>query len=122
MLFTTSITTTFSRPRPLNVCTGGLLTLEVADSSTEFLAEVFRALGQLLVDERIQEYRIAVGGGGVSAVKDAEMEKELRGADLPTTPPQSPTTSTLWSMLLSSLASSMNLSSVSPPFSPFAGV
>ncbi|KZP26468.1 P-loop containing nucleoside triphosphate hydrolase protein [Athelia psychrophila] len=54
-----------------------------------------------------------------SATKDAEMEKELRGIELPTTPiPQSPTTSTLWSMSPSSLASSVDLSSVSPPFSP----
>ncbi|KZP19895.1 P-loop containing nucleoside triphosphate hydrolase protein [Athelia psychrophila] len=54
-----------------------------------------------------------------SAVKDAEMEQELRGIDLPTTPvPQSPTTSTLWSMSPSSLAPSVDLSSVSPPFSP----
>ncbi|KZP19917.1 hypothetical protein FIBSPDRAFT_1023946 [Athelia psychrophila] len=54
-----------------------------------------------------------------SATKDAEMEKELRGIDLPTTPiPQSSTMSTLWSMSPSSLASSVDLSSVSPPSSP----
>ncbi|KZP31003.1 hypothetical protein FIBSPDRAFT_883703 [Athelia psychrophila] len=54
------------KPRPLNVCTGGLLTLEVADSSTEFL--VFRALGQLLVDERIQGVDSSSAAEGVTPV------------------------------------------------------
>ncbi|KZP06052.1 hypothetical protein FIBSPDRAFT_966776 [Athelia psychrophila] len=54
-----------------------------------------------------------------SATKNAEMEKEMRGIGLRTTPaPQSPTTSTRWSMSPSSLVSSVDLSSVSPPFSP----
>ncbi|KZP27482.1 hypothetical protein FIBSPDRAFT_948416 [Athelia psychrophila] len=54
-----------------------------------------------------------------SATKNAEMEKELRGIGLRTTPaPQSPTISMLWSMSPSSLVSSVDLFSVSPPFSP----